>query len=523
MNFSTISMDFSSFSFSTSLCSYFNLSTTALVFFVSVFLVLLSRKAKSKRVKLPPGPPGWPVVGNLFQLARSGKQFFQYVRDLQPKYGPIFSLKLGTRTVIIVTSPELAHEALIEKGQVFANRPAEHATRAIFSSNKFTVNSAVYGPTWRSLRRNMVQGMLSSTRVKDFRDVRNSAMNRLITRLQAEAESTDGVVSVLKNVRFAVFCILLDMCFGVGMSEDTIVKIDETLKDVLVTLLPRLDDFLPMLSPFFSKQRKRALEVREEQMQTILPLIEKRRSALLNPGSDETASMTFAYLDTLFDLKIEGRKSVPSEAELVSLCSEFLNGGTDTTATAIEWGMARLIQKPEIQSKLYSEIKSTVGDRTVDEVDVEKMPYLNAFTKELLRKHPPTYFVLSHAVTQPAKLAGYDIPANASVEFFSAAIGEDPKTWSNPKEFDPDRFFTGSEDADITGVTGVKMVPFGVGRRICPGLGIGTTHIKLMIARMVQEFEWSAPPSQDVIDFTETLQFTVVMKTPLQAMMKPRT
>ncbi|KAF5183664.1 Cytochrome p450 [Thalictrum thalictroides] len=514
-------MDFSSFS-SSSLSSYFNLSFTALIFFISLFLVLLlSRKAKSKQVKLPPGPPGWPVVGNLFQLARSGKEFFQYVRDLQPKYGPIFSLKLGTRTVIIVTSPELAHEALIEKGQVFANRPAEHATRAIFSSNKFTVNSATYGPTWRSLRRNMVQGMLSSTRVKDFREVRNSAMNRLISRLQAEAESTEGVVSVLKCVRFAVFCILLDMCFGVQMGEETIEKIDETLKDVLVTLLPRLDDFLPMLGPFFLKQKKRALEVREEQMRTILPLIEKRRSKLLNPGSDENAS-TFAYLDTLFDLKIEGRKSAPSEAELVSLCSEFLNGGTDTTATAIEWGMARLIQKPEIQSRLYSEIKSIVGDRTVDEGDIEKMPYLNAFTKELLRKHPPTYFVLSHAVTQRAKLAGYDIPVNASVEFFSAAIGEDSKTWSNPKEFDPDRFFTGSEDADITGVTGVKMVPFGVGRRICPGLGIGTTHIKLMIARMVQEFEWSAPPSEPVIDFTETLQFTVVMKTPLQAMMKPR-
>ncbi|KAF9597119.1 hypothetical protein IFM89_015948 [Coptis chinensis] len=505
-----------------SLSPYFNLSSAALVFFLTIFLVLLSRRTRSKRAKLPPGPPGWPVVGNLFQLARSGKEFIHYVRDLQPKYGPIFSLKLGTRTLIIVTSPELAHEALIAQGQVFASRPAELPTRAIFSCNKFTVNSAVFGSTWRSLRRNMVQGMLSSTRVKDFRDVRNSAMGRLINRLGVEAKSTNGVVSVLKNVRFAVFCILVSMCFGVEMSEEDIQKVDDTMKDVLLTLLPRLDDFLPILGPFFSKQRKRALEVRNNQIRTLLPFIEQRRSALQNPGSDKSGS-TFAYLDTLFDLKVDGRKSAPSDAELVSLCSEFLNGGTDTTATAIEWAIARLIQKPEIQSKLYSEIKSTVSDRTVEEGDLEKMSYLNAFTKELLRKHPPTYFVLTHAVTQPSKLAGYDIPADANVEFFSQAIAEDPKIWSNPKEFDPERFASGIEDADITGVTGVKMVPFGVGRRICPGLGIGTTHIKLMVARMVQEFEWSAPPSQDVIDFSETLIFTVVMKNPLQAMIKPRT
>ncbi|KAL5710768.1 hypothetical protein ACHQM5_021294 [Ranunculus cassubicifolius] len=504
-----------------SISSYFSLSFTALVFFLSVFIILLSHKFKSKRVNLPPGPPGWPVVGNLFQLASSGKQFFQYVRDLQPKYGPIFKLKLGTRTVIVVTSPELAHSALIENGQIFANRPAEHATRAIFSCNKFTVNSAVYGPTWRSLRRNMVQGMLNTTRVKDFRQVRNSAMDRLVTRLRSEAEATHGVVLVLKNVRFAVFCILLSMCFGLEMSEEMNQKIDETLKEVLVTLLPRLDDFLPMLGPFFSKQRKRAHEVRKEQIRTILPLIETRRSILLNSESDKPAC-TFAYLDTLFDLKIEGRKSAPSDAELVSLCSEFLNGGTDTTATAIEWAIARLIEKPVIQSKLYAEIKSTVGNRLVNEADIEKMQYLNAFTKELLRKHPPTYFVLSHAVTQPTKLAGYDIPVDASIEFFSPAIAEDPTIWANPKEFDPNRFAMGHEDADITGVTGVKMVPFGVGRRICPGLGIGTTHIKLMVARMVQEFEWSAPQPQDIIDFSETLQFTVVMKTPLQARITPR-
>ncbi|KAK6156308.1 hypothetical protein DH2020_010556 [Rehmannia glutinosa] len=502
---------------------YYHLIFTALPFLLPAFIFLIARKSSSnaKKLNLPPGPPGYPVVGNLFQVARSGKPFFQYVRDLIPKYGPILTLKMGTRTMIIVSSADLAHEALIEKGQVFATRPRENPTRTIFSSNKFTVNAAFYGPVWRSLRRNMVQNMLSAARVKEFRRAREAAMDTLICRLKAEAAANNDVVWVLKNARFAVFCILLSMCFGIEMDDETIEKVDQTMKNVLIVLDPRLDDFLPLLSPFFSKQRTRVHEVRKQQIETLVPLIEKRRNAIRNPESDKTAA-SFSYLDTLFDLKIEGRKSSPTNAELVTLCSEFLNGGTDTTATAVEWAAARMIENPEIQSRLYDEIRTTVGAKKVDEKDVENMPYLNAVVKELLRKHPPTYFLLTHAVTEPAKLGGYDILPGTNVEFFSQGISDDPNVWSEPEKFDPDRFFVGREEADITGTTGVKMMPFGAGRRICPGLSMGTVHISLMLARMVQEFEWSGYPDNGKVDLSEKLVFTVVMKNSLRAKIKPR-
>ncbi|XP_076957393.1 cytochrome P450 77A2-like [Bidens hawaiensis] len=488
---------------------------------LSTTIFLLTYSAKSKRVNLPPGPPGWPVVGNLFQVAGSGKPFFQYVRDILPTYGPIFTLRMGARTMIILSSAELVHEALIEKGTVFATRPAETPTRTIFSCNKFTVNAAMYGPVWRSLRRNMVQNALSAGKLRTFKGVRAMAMDKFVERLKAEAAANDGAVWVLKNARFAVFCILLSMCFGVEMDEKTIEVMDEMMKTVLITLDPRIDDYLPLLRPFFSKQRKRAFEVRDRQVKTLVPFIEKRRAAVKNPGSDPTAA-EFSYLDTLFDLTVEGRKHPPTNPEIVTLCSEFLNGGTDTTGTAIEWAVARFIENPSIQSKLYDEIKATVGDNKVGEKDVENMPYLNAVVKELLRKHPPTYFSLTHSVTEPVKLGGYDIPTGTNVEIYLPAIADDPKLWSNPTKFDPDRFLSGGEDADITGVTGIKMMPFGAGRRICPGLGMATVHVNLMIARMVQEFEWSSYPKDTKVDFSEKLEFTVVMKKSLRAMIKPR-
>ncbi|CAM8963899.1 unnamed protein product [Rhodiola kirilowii] len=494
------------------------LFTTLLALISVAFFVTLS-----KQPKLPPGPPGWPVVGNLFQVARSGKPFFQYVQELIPKYGNILTLRMGTRTMIIISSAELAHEALIQKGPLFASRPRENPTRNIFSANKFTVNAALYGPVWRSLRRNMVQNMLSSSRLKEFVQVRNDAMDRLTEKLKFEAEANSGLVSVLKKARFAVFCILLAMCFGVEMDEQTVEMMDDMMKTVLIVLDPRIDDYLPILSPFFSKQRKTAMRVREKQIETIVPFIEKRRSILANEDQmKSTAKYSFSYLDTLFDLKIDGRKATPSDEEIVTLCSELLNGGTDTTGTAIEWAIARLIENPSMQSKLYNEIKTTTLDRKVNEKDVDQMPYLNAFVKELLRKHPPTYFSLTHAAVEDTKLGGFDIPADCNVEFYLPGISEDPLIWPDPVKFDPDRFLSGGVEADMTCVTGVKMMPFGAGRRICPGLNMATLHVSLMLARMVQEFEWSADPSNSVIDYTGKLEFTVVMKNPLRAKIKPR-
>ncbi|XP_062091857.1 cytochrome P450 77A3-like [Humulus lupulus] len=515
-------MDFS-FSFSSSpLSQYYHLFFTLLAFLISGLIFLLTRKAKSKKPNLPPGPPGWPIVGNLFQVVRSGKPFFQYVTELQAEYGPIFTLKMGTRTLVVLTDPKLVHKALIENGAVFASRPRENPTRNIFSSNKFTVNAAVFGPEWRSLRRNMVQNMLSSTRLKEFRGVRTRAMDRFIERLRAEAKAEDGVVWVLKNARFAVFCILVTMCFGIEMDEKTVEKMDQLMKSILITLDPRIDDFLPILSPFFSKERKQALKIRAEQIDFIFPFIEQRKRALDNPGSDNSAT-SFSYLDTLFDLKVEGRDSPPSKEELVTLCSEFLNGGTDTTGTAIEWGIGQLIANPAIQDKIYEEIRSVIGhgnDRKIDEKDVEKMPYLEAVVKELLRKHPPTPFSLTHAVTEATTLAGYDIPTDVNVDIFVSGISNDPKIWSDPEKFDPTRFLAGGEGDVASGE--IKMMPFGVGRRICPGLNMATVHIHLMLARMVQEFEWSAYPPGTELDFTGKVEFTVVMKNTLRAVIKRR-
>ncbi|KAG2406961.1 Cytochrome P450 [Vigna angularis] len=238
-----------------------------------------------------------------------------------------------------------------------------------------------------------------------------------------------------------------------------------------------------------------ARELRKRQVELLAPLIRNRKAYVEGRFSgDEMASpVGAAYLDSLFGLEVPGRGQL-GEEELVTLVSEVISAGTDTSATAVEWALFHLVVDQEIQERLYKEIVDCVGkDGVITESHVERMPYLSAVVKETFRRHPPSHFVLSHAVTEDTKLGGYTVPKNASVEFYTAWLTEDPNMWEDPNEFRPERFLSGDGvDVDVTGTKGVRMMPFGIGRRICPAWSLGMVHINLLLAKMAQAFHWSS-------------------------------
>ncbi|EEE66224.1 hypothetical protein OsJ_22376 [Oryza sativa Japonica Group] len=485
---------------------------------------------------LPPGPPGWPVVGNLFQVILQRRPFMYVVRDLREKYGPIFTMRMGQRTLIVVTDADLIHDALVKQGAAFASRPEDSPTRLLFSVGKCTVNSAPYGPLWRALRRNFVAEIVSPPRVKGFSWIREWAVGSHLRRLRAEFAAT-GAVRMMANCRLSICSILICICFGAKIPDELIREIEEVLKDVMMMTMPKLPDFLPLLTPLFTKQLAAARELRRRQLGCLAPLVRARREFIRGGGERNADGNTVvggvemvsapgeAYVDSLFDLEPPGRGKRLGEDELVTLCSEVMSAGTDTSATALEWAMMHLVLDAGVQDKLYGEVVSKVGTTArITEADVEAMPYLQAVVKETFRRHPPSHFVLSHAATRDTELGGYRVPADASVEFYTAWVTENPATWPDPEAWRPERFLEGGEgfDTDITATRALRMMPFGAGRRICPAATLGVLHIQLMLANMVREFRWVPPAGKGPPDPTETFAFTVVMKNPLRAALVER-
>jgi cytochrome P450 family 77 subfamily A len=264
------------------------IDSTDLILFISAAILAVlwwhsCQKANKGTDGLPPGPPGWPIVGNLVQVILQRRPFMYVVGDLRKKYGPIFTLKMGARTMVIISSSDLIHEALIKRGPSFANRPPDSPTRLLFSCGKCTVNSAHYGPIWRTLRRNFVGELVTPTRIKQFSWIRGWAMSNHFERLRAEYHKT-GCVQILANCRLTVCSILCCICFGMKVPESHVKEIEQVLKEVMLISTLKLPDFLPGLGFLFRKEFSEAKKLRKRQMDCLLPLVQARRAFVRNGG-----------------------------------------------------------------------------------------------------------------------------------------------------------------------------------------------------------------------------------------------
>ncbi|CAI9281599.1 unnamed protein product [Lactuca saligna] len=165
--------------------------------------------------------------------------------------------------------------------------------------------------------------------------------------------------------------------------------------------------------------------------------------------------------------------------------------GTDTSAAVVIWAMTSLVSDPKVMKKTQEEVRNVVGKKgRVDEDDLSKLTYLKAVVKETLRLYPPAPLLVPRESQKDVILHGYKINKKTIVYVNAFAIGRDPEVWENPEEFIPERFL--GSDIDFRG-NNFEFIPFGGGRRICPGMSMGVVTVELLIANLVYLFDWALP------------------------------
>ncbi|KAK1440412.1 hypothetical protein QVD17_06239 [Tagetes erecta] len=473
----------------------------------------LSSSSETKR-NLPPSPPRLPIIGNLHQL---GSVPHVSLRDLARKYGPVMMLHLGSVPMLVVTSAKAAQEILKTHDLVFSNRPKLKIPDQLNYGSK-DIGFAPYGEYWRQIKSISVIHLLSRRRVNSFRQVRERETIRLIELIEKSGglvvDLSEKLVKLTNNVISEV---------ALGRTSD-----DYKFRDLLVrfqTLLGvvSVGTYVPWLSwvDWLRGLDSRTNTLRRELNEFYDAIIEEHvaKRKLGDGGNDQDHDL----VDILLDVQKENASNFTFGKDTIkAIVSDVFSGGTDTTSSSIEWAMSELIRHPHTMKRLQQEVTEVAkGKPMITEDDIEDMPYLKAVLKETLRLHIPLPLLVPHEAMDDVNVMGYDLKKGTQVMINGWAIGRDPSIWEDAEEFKPERFL--NNNVDFKGFH-YELLPFGSGRRGCPGIQFAVSINELVLANLVYKYDFALPNGQKVeeLDMSDLVGLVVRKKEPLMVVATAR-
>jgi cytochrome P450 len=199
----------------------------------------------------------------------------------------------------------------------------------------------------------------------------------------------------------------------------------------------------------------------------------------------------------------------------------MIAGGSDTSAATLTWATSLLLNNRHVLKKAQDELDTQVGkERIVNESDIGKLPFLQAIVKETLRLYPPGPLSAPREFMEDCTIGGYRVPKGTRLITNIWKIQTDPRIWSDPFKFEPERFLTTQKDVDVRGQH-FELIPFGSGRRACPGTSLGLQMVYLALASFLHMFEFSTP-SNEPVDMSERFGLANIKATPLEVLITPR-
>ncbi|ERN17838.1 hypothetical protein AMTRI_Chr10g226750 [Amborella trichopoda] len=466
------------------------------------FLLLLALKIKTDRDrkrKLPPGPPTLPIIGNIHQL---GRLPHQNLASLAQEHGPLMHLQLGQITSIVVSSPELAEKVLKAHDLVFASRPALSSAK-IFTYNCTDIAMSSYGPYWRAVRKICILELLSAKRVQSFGFVRDEETAHFVGSIM---EASHTPVNLTERIFSVISCMLERVGLGRKYVND---EFREIIRETIeVGSGFTIEDLYPPLGfiSILSGSRARMKKVHKKLDSFFDKVIEEHE---MNGKGHEQGDL----VDVLLRLQEEGDVNVQlTRDNIKAIIFDMFMAGIETSSSTVGWAMAELMKNPQVMEKVQKEIRHALrGKERVGEGDLIHLEYLKLVLKETLRLHPPVPLLLPRESMETCTLEGYVIPAKTRVFVNAWAIGRHRDYYEIPEKFEPERFSDGLVEYKEQRF---DFIPFGGGRRGCPGALFGMVTSELVLAQLLYYFDWKLPEGMkpEEVDMSETCGMTASRK-----------
>ncbi|KAM0062975.1 putative cytochrome P450 [Helianthus debilis subsp. tardiflorus] len=454
-----------------------------------------------RRKPLPPGPMGWPIIGNMLmmdQLSHHG------LARLAEKYGGILHLKMGFSHAIAVSSPEVAREILQEQDHIFANRSTTIAITYL-TYNRVDMAFADYGPFWRQMRKLSVMRLFSRKRAESWDSVRDE----VDAMVKSTAVNSGSPVNLGELVFSLTHDIIYRAAFG-SISHESKEEFISILQEYTkLFIAPHLADFIPWLGFIDPAGLNTRLPAARAALDRFIDKVIddhlRKREKICDQNADK--DMVDEMLEFYNEEGKVNETQMLTRDNIKAIIMDIMFGGTETVASAIEWALAELMHTPEALKRVQQEPR---------EVDLFQVCYQRDASPT------PPIPIAPHKSSADTTVMGYHIPKGARVMVNVYAINRDKNHWEDPNTFNPSRFLQDGAP-DFRG-SDYEFLSFGAGRRSCPGMQLGLYTMEMSLVHLLHCFTWKLPngmkPSE--IDMEDVFGLTAPKAIRLVAVPTPR-
>ncbi|CAN1337022.1 Premnaspirodiene oxygenase [Linum perenne] len=429
--------------------------------------------------RLPPGPMKLPLIGNLHNLLlMSNKSSLPHhaLREMADEYGDLVHLQLGEVSAVVVSSAEMAMEIMKAHDNVFADRPRNLAVDIGTWGSK-DIAFCPLGDYWKQMKRISITDLLGAKKVLSFAPIREVEVSNLIHSIRSSSEQGGNVPINISEKIYSLFNVIIcKTAFGSHEWKEKDV-INSMREAAMVAGGFHVLDFYPSLEflHVISGLKSKILKLRDHKDGILDRVIEEHRQKMMENEHLQCPITNTNIKAVLVDLFV---------------------AGTDTSSVAVEWAMSELMKNPRVLNKAQAEIRHALkGKMIITEEDIQGLTYLKSVIKETFRLHPSIPLLIPRESNKDCVVGSYEIPAK--------------------KRFD------GSE-IDYKGKH-FELIPFGAGRRICPGIAYAIANIELVLAQLLYYFNWELPDgmTEEDLDMSEVFGLAVGRKNQLHLVAKP--